>query len=160
MKICYRCKIEKPLYEFSKNNSKKDKLNLECRACHKVNRKKHYEANKCKLIKQIKDRAKEIVNWVASLKRGIPCTDCKKIYIPFAMDYDHKEDKKFNISSAARAGFSKENILKEIEKCDLVCATCHRIRTYNRRAGLAHVGRAPGFQPGGEGIVTLNPHHG
>lgn len=29
--------------------------------------------------------------------------------------------------------YSKKNILKEIEKCELVCAYCHNIRTVNRR---------------------------
>jgi hypothetical protein len=30
-------------------------------------------------------------------------------------------------------GSSKKNILKEIKKCDLVCANCHRIRTHERK---------------------------
>ena len=48
------------------------------------------------------------------------------------MDYDHRPGtkKKFNVS-VIRKG--KAEILKEIEKCDLVCANCHRIRTHNRR---------------------------
>jgi hypothetical protein len=29
-------------------------------------------------------------------------------------------------------GFSLAAIKKEIEKCEIVCANCHRIRTYNR----------------------------
>jgi hypothetical protein len=51
------------------------------------------------------------------------------------MDFDHREGetKLFNLSSAwVRGGLSK--IKEEIAKCDVVCANCHRLRTY-RRAG-------------------------
>jgi len=33
MKICTKCKIEKPKTEFSKNKAKKDGLQVECKAC-------------------------------------------------------------------------------------------------------------------------------
>jgi hypothetical protein len=29
-------------------------------------------------------------------------------------------------------GFSWKAIMKEIQKCEVVCANCHRIRTYAR----------------------------
>ena len=47
------------------------------------------------------------------------------------MDFDHIEDKSFNISSALNLQ-NFEDIKKEIEKCEVVCSNCHRSRTYNR----------------------------
>ena len=29
-------------------------------------------------------------------------------------------------------GFRRETILDEIRKCELVCANCHAVRTFNR----------------------------
>ena len=49
------------------------------------------------------------------------------------MDFDHR-DRKTKLTNINRMinyrSYSKEKILEEIEKCDLVCANCHRIRTY------------------------------
>lgn len=65
-----------------------------------------------------------------SLKKN-PCKDCGKIYPPECMDFDHLENK--NRTIASMKNFSKENILKEVSKCELVCAYCHNIRTNSRR---------------------------
>lgn len=71
-------------------------------------------------------------NFINGLK-SFPCDDCKQTFIPEAMDFDHvRGEKKFNISSAMKRRSLKE-VLEEVAKCDLVCATCHRIRTFNRR---------------------------
>jgi len=52
------------------------------------------------------------------------------------MQFDHRpdEDKKENISDLVGLEVKWETILKEIAKCDLVCANCHAIRTYTRKA--------------------------
>jgi hypothetical protein len=52
------------------------------------------------------------------------------------MDFDHRGEveKTGNIGSlVSQAYFTIERLKKEIDKCDLVCANCHRIRTYNRK---------------------------
>ena len=49
---------------------------------------------------------------------------------------DHLRDKKYNVSRMVHDGFSCKAIKKEIEKCQVVCANCHRIRTHNRHLGL------------------------
>lgn len=50
------------------------------------------------------------------------------------MDFDHIEGKKkFNIGAAANAGRSRVSIQKEMKKCEVVCANCHRVRTWSRR---------------------------
>ena len=53
------------------------------------------------------------------------------------MDFDHhKGDKKaHNIGSMFAHHYSRELIQTELDKCDLVCANCHRIRTRDRRTG-------------------------
>jgi hypothetical protein len=48
------------------------------------------------------------------------------------LDFDHLRDKKYNVSRMIHDGFSWKAIQKEIEKCEVVCANCHRLRTHNR----------------------------
>ena len=62
--------------------------------------------------------------------KDVPCCDCGNKFPPCAMDFDHvRGEKRFNIGQHI-AGHSLDSILSEIEKCDIVCANCHRIRTH------------------------------
>jgi hypothetical protein len=49
------------------------------------------------------------------------------------MQWDHLPGapKLGDISSGLRS-FSREEVLQEIAKCELVCANCHAIRTFRR----------------------------
>jgi len=68
---------------------------------------------------------------LAEIKEASGCVDCG-INNHIILDFDHLRDKKYNISRMIHDGFSWKAIKKEIEKCEIVCANCHRIRTYNR----------------------------
>ena len=61
-----------------------------------------------------------------------PCADCKKKFPHFVMDFDHRDpsDKIVDVARAVTSNWSLKKIEKEIAKCDMVCANCHRIRTY------------------------------
>ena len=70
--------------------------------------------------------------WIASLKDH-PCKDCKHRFPPECMDFDHVRGKKlFGIGTGGNGHPSRERVLEEIKKCELVCANCHRIRTKKR----------------------------
>ena len=62
------------------------------------------------------------------------CMDCG-IDDPRVLEFDHRPgvEKIFNISKAVSGSTrSWALIKKEIDKCDIVCANCHRIRTQVR----------------------------
>jgi hypothetical protein len=63
-------------------------------------------------------------NWLSQLKDR-PCADCGKKFPAKAMDWHHLDGmgRRFNFRTA-----KKEKVLKEIEKCILLCAVCHRLR--------------------------------
>jgi hypothetical protein len=62
-----------------------------------------------------------------------PCIDCGITYPSCVMDFDHVRGiKRFEISNAVITGYTGEKLANELAKCELVCANCHRIRTYNR----------------------------
>lgn len=88
--------------------------------------------------------AKEVRTFLNQVKDQ-PCTDCGESHPPWAMDFDHrKEEKKlFNLSEAAARGLSMKKIRAEIEKCDVVCALCHRYRTFGVSRACSSGVRAP-----------------
>ncbi len=48
------------------------------------------------------------------------------------MEFDHLGDKIMDIARMTNSGCSVERLLAEVAKCELVCANCHRVRTWNR----------------------------
>lgn len=96
--------------------------------------KRHYNLKKEYYLQKNIRRRKELIEWLLALKLDKPCLDCKKVFHPVAMDFDHRngKDKFQSISLMIQQGYSKERILAEIAKCDLVCSNCHRVRTFNR----------------------------
>jgi hypothetical protein len=81
-----------------------------------------------RLVKAAKRR------WLDDYKRGKPCTDCGTEYPPPVMEFDHpNDDKECNVSTMVARNYSRRRIEVEIAKCELVCANCHRIRTFTRR---------------------------
>lgn len=65
-----------------------------------------------------------------------PCMDCGGTFPPECMDLDHRPEtvKLFSIGwSLGMHGMA--SIRAEIEKCDVVCSNCHRMRTKTRRNG-------------------------
>lgn len=78
-------------------------------------------------MKRYRERIKTFITHAKS----VPCPDCRGIFLVICMDFDHVRGvKEFNISLG---GMSFSRVKKEIEKCDVVCANCHRIRTEKRR---------------------------
>ena len=64
--------------------------------------------------------------------RQAPCSDCGGTFPVECMDFDHIDPttKVVEISKLRTRGPSyKERIWAEIQKCELVCANCHRIRS-------------------------------
>lgn len=60
-----------------------------------------------------------------------PCLDCNVKYPHYIMDFDHTDSNKtFNIGTWRNQ--SKQEVIDEIAKCELVCANCHRERTHKR----------------------------
>jgi hypothetical protein len=98
-----------------------------------------YPKNKKKHIGYINNIKRKIIDYVSNYKKGSKCLDCGFTgdQYPEVLDFDHVNgDKEFNISEFRRhtSGFNK--VKKEINKCEIVCANCHRIRTTKRRRSM------------------------
>lgn len=96
-----------------------------------------YQKNKKKTIERslkstamYRKRNKEFVNQY-KLEQG--CKDCGYNKYAVALDFDHtSDDKEANVCRMVTNALSLEKIIKEIKKCDVVCANCHRVRTWKR----------------------------
>lgn len=137
MKKCGKCRKLKSLDNFylRKSGPRAGEYYEKCKECMKLRGRTYYHVNRDRQLPLAIKRTKE----ARVLKRSFldkfknkPCADCGKVYPPFVMDFDHRErnDKISEIAHMAGRNWSLENIKKEVEKCDLVCANCHRIRTY------------------------------
>ena len=62
--------------------------------------------------------------------------DCGIQYPAHVMQFDHvRGEKRYPVSAYSYGNYSLKEMLKEIEKCELVCANCHAERTHQRRQG-------------------------
>lgn len=97
---------------------------------HYQNNKDTYRARAGMAIPLIRARNQEYING----KKSVPCMDCGKTYPPYVMHFDHVRGEKIsNVSTMVNAGLSLETIQEEIDKCEVVCANCHAIRTWERK---------------------------
>lgn len=72
--------------------------------------------------------------FVDEYKSARPCADCGKSWPPVAMDLDHvRGDKSGNIAGFVSGAYKLDLIKLELEKCEVVCACCHRLRTADRK---------------------------
>lgn len=66
-----------------------------------------------------------------------PCCDCGLRFPHYVMEWDHvpgRGKKKYCVSDFyGRIKVTAKTFVAEMAKCDLVCANCHRTRTYNRK---------------------------
>lgn len=63
-----------------------------------------------------------------------PCMDCGQTFPTYVMDFDHvRGEKLFNVSQGYQQKRTLAEVAAEIEKCDVVCSNCHRIRTFGSK---------------------------
>lgn len=65
--------------------------------------------------------------WYEKFKKTLKCSRCPENH-PACLDFHHRDPKakEVTIASTLGNGWSIARILKEIAKCDLLCANCHR----------------------------------
>lgn len=130
MKTCGRCGVEKQLDAFHKRG--KDGRQPICKQCRKDDDAARYKADPSYHNLTNKARRVEYTSRVRALKNA-PCTDCDVVFHPAAMQWDHIDDNKSaSVSEAVAELWGWDRILEEIAKCELVCANCHAVRTFNR----------------------------
>lgn len=128
-KVCSHCGRRR--HERFFNHRTASRLQPYCRDCQSKKAKEHYAANRTYyLAKAVRQRDK-LKTFIRAAKSK-PCCDCRIMYPFYVMEFDHREGKEFNIGGSY-SYMGMKAILREIAKCDVVCANCHRERSYRRR---------------------------
>lgn len=134
MKHCARCGMTKPRSQFHRHTRRPDGLQTVCKACRADIDHERYEKKVGMSVPrhpQHSERGRKA--WLVSLKTGRPCADCGRIFPHQVMQWDHLPGhEKLGEISASSWGRTREDVLSEIAKCELVCANCHAMRTFAR----------------------------
>lgn len=132
--ICRTCDDDKLEEEFHFKNKKTGLRNKQCKNCSSLYRKKYYSENKESAIlyalKSNVDIRLRNRQYVWDYLKKHPCIDCGNDN-PIVLDFDHKDNsnKICDIGVAADSNWSLRKIQIEIDKCNIRCSNCHRIRT-------------------------------
>lgn len=132
-KTCSKCKVSKPTGEFNfRHKATKTRLSY-CKECGKILTRSHYRNNKRQYLDRNARSYLKRRELVREMKSHA-CADCGLQYPYYVMDFDHREGevKEYELNRIDR--MSMKALLREIEKCDVVCSNCHRVRTYKRRS--------------------------
>ena len=130
MKTCSKCGEQLDASYFYKDKRTKSGLYSKCITCQKQYMAKYHQDNKPKIQKQYKKirlvnkRKRQL--FVLKYLQDHHCIDCGETD-PIVLEFDHARGKKIaSISHMIAQTYSEENIMREIEKCDVRCSNCHK----------------------------------
>ncbi len=119
MKTCKACDTIKELYEFTlRGKARPGEYQNECNECRRVKLRKHKQHIGA-LVKRWK------------LIKGCSHCDFKAAH-SCQLDIDHivPKGKSGNDRQAINTSWNKTRLKKELSKCQVLCANCHRLKTY------------------------------
>ena len=121
--------------DFHKNRAKPGGLQAHCRACRariiKLSRARHRQTRR-DYEKKFRLRNKFLR---MEYLRTHPCVDCGESD-PVVLEFDHCGPKRHEISNMLTSQTSWSAIEKEIAKCVVRCANCHRRKTDRERGWI------------------------
>ena len=123
MRKCSECGIKYPLTadNFYKNKTSTDGFNYLCKPC-----KREYSTMRRALCKAL---------WIEYISNTIRC-ECNRCGFDVfeALDFHHTDPRNGDRMTTANlmqfttpTGKGGDQVIKEIKKCELVCANCHRL---------------------------------
>jgi len=120
LKTCTTCKTAKPEEGFAVDKRRPSGRNSQCRQC-------QYDAKKN--IRDI-NKAKAVAYKGGKCNRCGLLFECLDVYDFHHRDPNEKEEKPNQLMYS-----SWEKIVKEIDKCDLLCSNCHKLTHWELRNG-------------------------
>lgn len=88
---------------------------------------RYYYRHREEEIERVQQRQDHLLEWVREVKAEQGCSKCDEDH-PATLDYHHPnpDEKDRGVAKMAMDGLSKDRIREEMEKCELLCANCHR----------------------------------
>ena len=136
MKTCIKCNAKKEDDDFAFRNKVEKKRHTTCKGCHCQYSKTHYNKNRKYYIDKARRFApkgvENIRQKMIEYLHGKSCVDCHESD-PVVLEFDHRnsEEKEYSVSVISRKSWVRT--LREIKKCDIRCANCHRRKTARER---------------------------
>ena len=133
VRVCCTCRETKPLDQFALKNRERGTRSTKCRSCQAAYSREHYRRNLTTYIKRAHTRRKHdrenCRQRLFDYLLGHPCVDCGEAD-PIVLEFDHR-DASLKRESVARMVGNRTwgTVEREIAKCDVRCANCHRRRT-------------------------------
>lgn len=130
MRTCRICGAKKNDDQFNFRAGKVRRHN-HCKACQKEISRKSYLKHRDRVLKRTKAKKKRYsVQSAAMIDKflaGKICVICGETdRIVFEFHHRDPAKKKYNVGGMAQRGYAQKTILKEMKKCDILCANCHR----------------------------------
>lgn len=103
----------------------------------------YYARHRAQEIERVRVRQAATLDFLRELRR-VPCADCGGTFEPYQMDFDHRDPakKSFDVTSGRAMLMSRDRLLDEVAKCEIVCANCHAIRSARQAAQRGESQRA------------------
>ncbi len=146
-KVCTICKRLKSIKDFNKKNRSKDGHQPACKSCNKERSAAYYK-RKTEHHKSVTKKQKLLLRtrnsqYIWDYLVTHPCVDCGNNN-PIVLEFDHVRGEKIAaVSEIVRNSGSLDKIEAEIEKCEVRCANCHRIKTSNQHDWYRNVNKGP-----------------
>lgn len=119
MKTCGSCRLEKPLSDFTlRGKNRPNQYQNNCDQCRAI------------VLKRNKQFISTLVRrW--KMRKGCAHCDFKASHA-VQLDLDHivPKRKEGNDRQAINASWSKKRLKDELSKCQVLCANCHRLKTF------------------------------
>lgn len=133
-RVCQKCGVRQLIEAFRPR--RRDQRYTTCLVCQQEYQREWSQEPGRKVKRHQQKRKRLLANsdYIMRLKETTPCSDCGELNLACAVDFDHLRDKSGIISRMVNRGICLSRLLTEVSKCEIVCANCHRERTYARRS--------------------------
>lgn len=131
MKICWKCGNERDGEDFHWKSKPKGIRHTTCKDCMIAYRMAYYERNKetekARIAKDVKIRLAKYKGILWGIKSTSGCSRCPE-KDPACLDFHHTDPKtkSFTLAGIRQRSPSLKLLMAEIEKCEVICANCHR----------------------------------
>jgi len=121
---CNKCKrSDLILSDFVFKNKEKGILHTICKDCQKAYKLKHYYANKQEHYDR-NEKTRLVLKEYANKIKSIGCLKCDEKEL-CCLDFHHLRNKDMAVANLINRG-SLKRLVKEIDKCVILCSNCHR----------------------------------
>lgn len=117
MSFCVVCNIELNISNAYYRGKKENRLTSHCKKCFNK-----YCSNRWK------ERKRKIVE-----EKGSICADCKCQYHYSVYEFHHLDPSQKEFSWSKAKTLTEEKMKKELDKCIMLCANCHRLRHWGNQ---------------------------